>query len=68
MIKIILADDHVMVRQGVRMMLEAAGDEFKVIGEVSNGEELLKLAKKNVGRRVHCRYFHACFKWYRSGT
>ena len=46
MIKIILADDHVMVRQGVRMMLEAAGDEFKVIGEVSNGEELLKLAKK----------------------
>ena len=46
MINIILADDHVMVRQGVRMMLETAKDEFKVIGEVSNGEELLELAQK----------------------
>lgn len=46
MTKIILADDHVMVRQGVRMMLEMNRDEFKVIGEVSNGEELLKLAQK----------------------
>ena len=46
MTKIILADDHVMVRQGVRMMLESTGNEFKVIGEVSNGEELLELAKK----------------------
>ena len=45
MINIILADDHVMVRQGVRMMLETAADEFKVIGEVSNGEELLEMAK-----------------------
>lgn len=44
--KIILADDHALVRQGVRMMLETAGSEFKVIGEVSNGEELIKLAKK----------------------
>ena len=46
MIKIILADDHVMVRQGVRMMLESTKGEFKVIGEVSNGEELLEIAKK----------------------
>lgn len=46
MINIILADDHVMVRQGVRMMLETDKEEFKVIGEVSNGEELLELAKK----------------------
>ena len=35
-IKIILADDHALVRQGVRMMLETAGKEFKVIGEVAN--------------------------------
>ena len=45
-INIILADDHALVRQGVRMMLETAGKEFKVIGEVSNGEELLKIAQK----------------------
>lgn len=46
MTKIILADDHALVRQGVRMMLETAGDEFQVIGEVSNGEELLTLGRK----------------------
>ncbi len=46
MINIILADDHALVRQGVRMMLETDKDEFKVIGEVSNGQELLELAKK----------------------
>ncbi len=46
MIKIILADDHALVRQGVRMMLETDKKEFEVIGEVSNGQELLELAKK----------------------
>ena len=46
MINIILADDHVLVRQGVRMMLETNKDEFNVIGEVSNGEELLEMAQK----------------------
>lgn len=46
MINIILADDHALVRQGVRMMLETDKNEFKVIGEVSNGEELLALAQK----------------------
>ena len=44
--KIVLADDHALVRQGVRMMLESAKNEFKVIGEVSNGQELLTFAKK----------------------
>lgn len=46
MINVILADDHALVRQGVRMMLETGKNEFKVIGEVSNGKELLELAKK----------------------
>ncbi len=45
-IKIVLADDHALVRQGVRMMLEMAANEFEVIGEVCNGEELLAFAQK----------------------
>lgn len=45
-IKIVLADDHTLVRQGVRLLLEAYPQEFEVIGEVSNGNELLRLAKK----------------------
>ena len=41
-IRILLADDHVMVRQGLRVLLEQAG--MVVIGEASNGQEALRLA------------------------
>lgn len=39
---IVLADDHVLVRQGLRRILEGMGD-LKVIGEVNDGLELLNL-------------------------
>jgi len=41
-IRILLADDHVMFRQGVRVLLEQAG--MVVIGEASDGSEALRLA------------------------
>jgi DNA-binding NarL/FixJ family response regulator len=41
-IKIILADDHKIVRQGMRSLLESQPG-FEVIGEASDGEEALKL-------------------------
>jgi two-component system response regulator NreC len=37
MITTLLADDHVLVRQGLRSLLEHAG--FQVLGEASNGRE-----------------------------
>lgn len=43
--RIVLADDHVLVRQGIRKILEAGGD-LKVIGEVNDGLELLELLKR----------------------
>jgi len=42
MIRIIVADDHNIVRQGVRQILALASD-FIVAGEASNGKELLSL-------------------------
>ena len=42
-IRIILADDHPMVRQALRMWLEKQPD-FEIVAEVSNGEEAAKLA------------------------
>jgi DNA-binding NarL/FixJ family response regulator len=42
-IRILLAEDHVMVRQGLRVLLEQAG--MIVIGEASNGLEALRLAE-----------------------
>jgi len=43
-IRVLLADDHVLVRQGIRQFLEEAGD-IEVVGEASNGEEALHLAE-----------------------
>lgn len=41
-VKIIIADDHSMVREGLKQLLELDGD-IKVIGEVGNGEDCLQL-------------------------
>lgn len=39
-ITIVLADDHTIVRQGLRAILEAEKD-FTIVGEASNGQEAL---------------------------
>jgi YesN/AraC family two-component response regulator len=38
-IRIVLADDHVLVRQGLKSLLEREG--FQVVGEASDGQEAL---------------------------
>lgn len=43
MIRILLADDHKILREGIRRGLEAAGEE--VVGEASNGEEAVAMAR-----------------------
>ena len=45
MITVGLADDHIIVRQGLRLLLET-DREFKVIGEAANGTEALELVKR----------------------
>jgi DNA-binding NarL/FixJ family response regulator len=42
---ILLADDHVMFRRGVRRIIQSIGD-VEVVGEASDGFELLDLVKK----------------------
>jgi two-component system response regulator NreC len=44
-IRIILADDHQIVRQGLRMLLEAEPD-MVVVAEASNGRQVLKQAQE----------------------
>ncbi len=44
-ISIVLADDHNMIRQGIRRLLEDAGG-FDIIGEASNGIEAVELVSK----------------------
>ena len=44
-IRIILADDHQIVRQGLRILLEAETD-MKVVAEADNGRKVLKQAQE----------------------
>ena len=39
-LQIFIADDHQMVREGLKMLLERAG--FKVVGEASDGQEAVR--------------------------
>jgi len=43
-IRVLLADDHTMIRQGLQLTLEADG--FQVVGGASNGSEALDLCQK----------------------
>jgi len=43
--KILLADDHHMVRQGIRQLLEREVD-FEVVGEADNGLEAVRLTRE----------------------
>ena len=43
MIKIIIADDHPVVRSGLRALLSSQSD-FEIAGEANNGEEAARLA------------------------
>lgn len=45
MIRVIIADDHHLVREGIRSLLEKPGD-IDVVGEAATGEEAVKLAEK----------------------
>lgn len=44
-IKVILADDHTMFRQGLKEML-ATADDVEVVGEASDGKEAVALARE----------------------
>lgn len=44
MTRVVLADDHAILRQGVKMFLEAEG--FSVVGEASNGLEAIRISEE----------------------
>jgi two-component system, NarL family, response regulator NreC len=43
-LRVALADDHVLVRQGIRALLEGAG--MQVVGEAADGNEVLRVAQR----------------------
>ena len=45
-INVILADDHAIVREGIKIVLQNSDKEINIIGEAVNGRELITLAQK----------------------
>jgi DNA-binding NarL/FixJ family response regulator len=45
MIRVIVADDHHLVRQGIRVLLEQAED-IEVVGEAENGQQAIEWVKR----------------------
>ena len=46
MIKVLLADDHRIVREGLRRIVDAC-DDMKVVAEAADGKEAIRLIRKN---------------------
>ncbi|NTU60703.1 MAG: response regulator transcription factor, partial [Deltaproteobacteria bacterium] len=44
-VRVLLADDHGVVRRGLRHLLEEE-DDIRVVGETSNGMDAVKLAEE----------------------
>ncbi len=46
MIRVVIADDHTIVREGLKQLLSAAGD-LEIVGEARDGQETLRLVRDN---------------------
>lgn len=45
MIQVLIAEDHQLVREGIHVLLEKAGD-ISIVGEASNGKEAVELVQE----------------------
>lgn len=57
-INVVLADDHVLVRDGIKSLLEEEQD-ITVVDEASDGREALRVVEKKHTRPSNCRYKNA---------
>lgn len=46
-IHVVIADDHPIVRDGLRLTIERNAPDFHIAGEAANGREVLKLAQRH---------------------
>lgn len=46
MLRIVVVDDHLVVREGLRMMLEIAGEGFALVGDAADGATALRLVEE----------------------
>jgi DNA-binding NarL/FixJ family response regulator len=44
-IRVVLADDHAVVRDGIKAIIQRLAENIDIVGEASNGKEVLELAR-----------------------
>ena len=49
-IRVMIVDDHAIVRVGLKQVLDQSG-EFEVVGQAADGEEAVRVARRGVTRR-----------------
>ena len=47
MIKVVLVEDHLVVRNGIKLLLDAAGD-IEIVAEAENGNELINMLENGI--------------------
>jgi DNA-binding NarL/FixJ family response regulator len=47
-IRVLIADDHPIVREGIRSAIERTSEDIDIIGEASNGKEVLGFLQKSL--------------------
>lgn len=47
MIKVVLVEDHLVVRNGIKLLLDAAGD-IEIVAEAENGNELISMLENGI--------------------
>ncbi len=45
-IRVVIADDHLMVRKGLRLMLEEAGEDIELLGDAADGTTAIALVEQ----------------------
>jgi len=45
-IRVVIADDHLMVRKGLRLMLEEAGEDIELLGDAADGTAVVVLVEQ----------------------
>lgn len=45
-IRVVVVDDHLVVREGLRMMLELAGEGFALVGDAADGSTALRVVEE----------------------
>ena len=62
-IRIMLADDHTLFRQGIRTLISAESD-MEVVGEASNGGDAVDKANEAAGK-IRLNYLVSSAAWRR---